>query len=299
MTSYAKELEVASEAVLDAGRYLNEVFGKIRRGELTAQDLALMSKGSHKDYSTGPDRESERRITERLTDYFAGMPLLAEENRSDVRFPHGEGIAVDPLDGTRRFHHGIEEYSVAIQRFKDGEVVWAVVYAPSATNTAHPNYPGELFEGIRGEGVMLNGKPLVMLGPDEDLSQSLILTGYNYQTDLEYFKRDLAGLAPVIQASKDVSRGGSGAYDTCKVAAGRYGTYFERSWGDPWSLAGALMFVEQMGGVTSDYKGRPIDLFRRVFDDGSKKWRFNAQWVASKNEKIHKEVLRLLGELEG
>lgn len=292
---YQIELETTREIILESGRYLHDFFYRIRRGEITDVEIALMAKGGHKDYSTGPDRESERMILTRLREAFPEMPVLAEETQSGVLFPKGEGIAVDPLDGTRRFRNGIEEYSTAISRFVDGTVKWAIVYAPSASNAGFPaEHTGELFEGIRGEGVTLNGKPLVKLNPEKKLRESLIAIGWNYQTDPDYFKRDVLRSAPVIHGSSDASRGGSGAYDTCKVAAGRFGSYYEQSWGDPWSLSGGLMFVEEMDGVVSDYDGRPINLFKKTYDSEKQKERFDIQWVASKNRKIHEEVLRLL-----
>lgn len=293
MPDYRGELETVIGIAKDVGQYLHEEwFCKIKSGEITKGALALISKGSHKDYSTGPDRESERRILARLRDAFGNtIPVLAEETQSGVLFPTGEGWVVDPLDGTRRFRNGIEEYSVAITRFKDNKPIAGVVYAPSASNAGYPaEHTGELFAGVRGEGVTLNGKPLKMLNTDDELKDSLILIGWNYQTGEEYFKMDLAGLADVLPACADASRGGSGAYDCCKIAAGRFGSYFERSWGDPWSLSAGIMFTEQLGGVASDYRGGEIDYFRKRASGRG----FDIQWVVSKNRKIHDEILKRL-----
>lgn len=290
MPRYEKDLKTVREIVLEVGKYLDGIFNKIQSGEI--KNVGIKGKGTIKNYATDHDIASERIILQYLRDAFPELPVLAEETASGIAFPDGAGFAVDPLDGTRGFRHGTGEYTISVARFEDGKAVFGTVYAPSRNNDAYPaRYKGELFEAIRQKGVTLNEKPLVKINSGLDLSQSLVATGWNYFTDVTYLKNDLMKLAPLVSHANDVTRFGSGAYDLCKVAAGRLGSYFERGWGDPWGLSAGLLIVEESDGVTSTYAGKPIDLFHKNVDG-----KYDVQWAASKNRKIHKELLEFLKE---
>ena len=63
------------------------------------------------------------------------------------------------------------------------------------------------------------------------------------------------------------------------LAAGRLDGFYEHSLG-PWDMAAGLLLVEEAGGRTSDFTGRPPRLA-----DG--------QLVAS-NRRIHREMLTIL-----
>lgn len=79
------------------------------------------------------DQEAEEIILKGLTRLVPGLPVLAEEQAASGVFPRttDQFVAVDPLDGTREFVAGRDEYTVNIALVDHGHPVAGVVYAPA------------------------------------------------------------------------------------------------------------------------------------------------------------------------
>ena len=93
---------------------------------------------------TEADRLAERVIVAGLRDAFPLIPVIAEEEVSAGIAPDpGPGAfwLVDPLDGTREFAAGTDDFTVNIGLVRDRRPVLGVVAAPAY---------GELFGGIVG-----------------------------------------------------------------------------------------------------------------------------------------------------
>lgn len=83
------------------------------------------------------DQQAEDIILEALAETATGVPVVAEEAASRGEAPRdcpdltGEFILVDPLDGTRGFIKGRNEFTVNIGFVSDGLPVLGLVYAPA------------------------------------------------------------------------------------------------------------------------------------------------------------------------
>lgn len=132
--AWADDLGVAAAAALAGGA------ATIRH--YRAADLAV------EDGSRGPttvaDRASHDAILETLTALRPGEPVRSEEGGADATADaDGRLWVVDPLDGTREFMAGIDEFSVMVGLAQDGEAVLGVVYRPALD---------QLFVGVSGAG---------------------------------------------------------------------------------------------------------------------------------------------------
>ena len=94
---------------------------------------------------TEADRAAETLIVAGLRAALPGIPVIAEEEVADGRITaaSAEFWLVDPLDGTREFAAGHEEFAVNIGLIRDGRAVLGVVGVPAL---------GEMFGGIVGRG---------------------------------------------------------------------------------------------------------------------------------------------------
>jgi 3'(2'), 5'-bisphosphate nucleotidase len=123
-------LEIIIAAALEAGRAAHEIF----KG-----DLKLARK---KDDSpvTAADHASEAIILRCLRAILPDIPIIAEEEVAAGRVPTigATFFLVDPLDGTREFIAGRDEFTVNIALVRAGVPALGVVYAPAT---------GELFAG--------------------------------------------------------------------------------------------------------------------------------------------------------
>ncbi len=80
-----------------------------------------------------------------LAELAPGVPVIAEEAAYEGRVPEtgGEFFLVDPLDGTREFVRGGNDFTVNIGLIRDGAPALGVIYLPET---------GKLFWGVAGAG---------------------------------------------------------------------------------------------------------------------------------------------------
>jgi 3'(2'), 5'-bisphosphate nucleotidase len=82
---------------------------------------------------TEADQRGEKLILEHLARRFPGVPVISEEDASEVGTPDAIGprfFLVDPLDGTKAFVRGDPHFTVNIGLIEDGRPVAGAVVAP-------------------------------------------------------------------------------------------------------------------------------------------------------------------------
>lgn len=108
---------------------------------------------------TAADRDAEAAILAVLAELAPGVPIVAEEESSAGRQPDPAAcfFLVDPLDGTREYLSGGDDFTVNIALIEHGAPVMGIVYTPvegslwwgSATGGAwHAAWP---IDGVRGD----------------------------------------------------------------------------------------------------------------------------------------------------
>ena len=119
--------QVMEEAALAAGRAI----------------MAIHSAGASVHYKpdsspvTEADEEAERLILSALVRHFPDIPVIAEEAVAAGRIPDissGLFFLVDPLDGTKEFIAGRNEFTVNIALIRDGAPVAGIVLAPALSS---------------------------------------------------------------------------------------------------------------------------------------------------------------------
>ena len=128
MTDHARLLDDIAEAAREAGEAILEV---VRRG---------FDVEEKRDASpvTEADRAAELIILAALARAAPGVPVIAEEEVAAGRIPaHNDTyFLVDPLDGTKEFVRGGDDYTVNIGLIEKGSPRLGVVFAP-ATRRLH------------------------------------------------------------------------------------------------------------------------------------------------------------------
>ena len=119
---------------LAAGRRIMEIVSDGFRAEEKA-DCSPVTKA---------DRDAETIILAGLRAHFPTIPVVAEEEASEGVAPQQVGrvfFLVDPLDGTREFVRGGDDFTENIALIRDQAPVVGVVYAP-ARNALYTGRPG-------------------------------------------------------------------------------------------------------------------------------------------------------------
>lgn len=128
MEDYRRLLNNLAEAAQEAGAAILEI---VRRGfdVETKRDSSPV---------TEADRAAELVILAALARSAPGVPVIAEEEVAAGRIPaHGDTyFLVDPLDGTKEFVRGGDDYTVNIALIEKGAPKLGVVFAP-ATGRLH------------------------------------------------------------------------------------------------------------------------------------------------------------------
>ena len=123
MLTISKELELAIEASLAAGKVIMEVYD-------SGFDV------SYKD-DKSPLTEADRRSNTIINEHLKQMdiPIISEENRQidyDQRKDWNLCWVVDPVDGTKEFIKRNGEFTVNIALVADGAPLLGVIYVPAS-----------------------------------------------------------------------------------------------------------------------------------------------------------------------
>ena len=235
-------LEDIAVAAREAGEAILEI---VRRG----YDV------EHKQDSspvTEADRAAELIILAALAKAAPGVPVIAEEEVAAGRIPaHGDTyFLVDPLDGTKEFVRGGDDYTVNIGLILDGVPRIGAVYAP-ATDRLHG--------GLVGEGAWLedlSGRIAIQTrSPGDELVAVASKSHFNQPT-ADY-------LAEAVGECGYVAIGSSLKF--CIVAEGRADIYPRLSPTSEWDTAAGHAVLLAAGGRVDGPDGQPLAYGKRAF----------------------------------
>jgi myo-inositol-1(or 4)-monophosphatase len=236
MSETARVLELAERLAREAGALQRERY---------ETNLEIRTKSAPIDLVTEVDHACEQLIVGALAAERPDDAIVAEEGGGNDRPDATWRWIIDPLDGTTNYAHGYPRFCVSIGVEHEGIRSVGVVYDPLLD---------ELYCATRGQGAVLNGRPLRVSG-EGDLGRSLIATGFAY--DVHGSPTDnLGNLGAVVKQARGIRRDGSAALNLCYVAAGRFDGYWELKL-HAWDVAAGLLLVEEAGGRVSDLRGGP------------------------------------------
>lgn len=232
---------------------LESIIDIVRRaGELvrSANDVtaATHEKNGPADLVTEYDLAVQRFLRQELLALLPEADFFGEEGQHDALTSPWTFI-VDPIDGTTNFVRGFAYTNISVALAKDGQVEYAVVYAPLA---------GELYAARRGGGATLNGRAIHVSGRDP--GHSLVVCGSTIY-DRSYTDQHFAILRHLYDRCLDYRRFASAALDCCMVACGRAEIFFECRL-SPWDYAAGSLIAQEAGGVAVRLDGSFLDPLR-------------------------------------
>lgn len=190
---------------------------------------------------TAADEAAEAVICEGLARVSPGLPVISEE-RAEQAKPITGGrsvVLVDPLDGTRDYIAGRDEYTINIALVTDGVPVLGVITAP-ALGLVWRGIVGRGAERLEfaGDGQTAPPRPIhVRQAPDRDLTVMVSRSHLDART-----KAYLAGLSPV-----QLIPCGS-ALKFCRLAEGAADHYPRLAPTRDWDVAAGHAILEAAGG---------------------------------------------------
>ena len=199
---------------------------------------------------TRADREAEAILLSGLRQRFPGVPIVAEEEASAGLAPREAGevfFLVDPLDGTREFVRGGDDFTVNVALVRAGVPVVGAVYAP-ACHRLYLGRPGlaEAVETDAGHSPRSRRRIAVRAPASPPV---LVVSRSHGTPETEAY---IAGLGPVER----VSIGSSLKF--CLLAAGCADLYPRMGRTMQWDTAAGDAVLRAAGGVTRGLDGRPF-----------------------------------------
>jgi 3'(2'), 5'-bisphosphate nucleotidase len=235
-------LEPLADAAREAGEAIQTI---VRRGfEVEAK--------SDRSPVTEADRAAELIILAALARAAPGVPVIAEEEVAAGRIPaHGDTyFLVDPLDGTKEFVRGGDDYTVNIGLVEQGVPILGVVFAPAT---------GRLHAGVVGEGAWLDDgaerRAIRTRAASGELT-AVASKSHFTQATADYLA-EAAGLCTYVSVGSSLK--------FCIVAEGQADIYPRLSPTSEWDTAAGHAVLLAAGGRVDGPDGHPLRYGKRAF----------------------------------
>jgi len=242
MTDHARLLEEIAEAAREAGEAILTV---VRRGfDVEAkQDSSPV---------TEADRAAELVILAALARAAPGVAVIAEEEVAAGRIPaHGDVFfLVDPLDGTKEFVRGGDDYTVNIGLIEGGTPKLGAVFAPAT---------GRLHGGLVGEGAWLDegsGQRPIAVRPRSEQLIAVASKSHLNQATIDYLCEAAGGCDYVAIGS---------SLKFCIVAEGKADIYPRASPTSEWDTAAGHAVLLAAGGLVDGPDGDSLRYGKPTF----------------------------------
>ncbi|WP_299480444.1 3'(2'),5'-bisphosphate nucleotidase CysQ [uncultured Roseibium sp.] len=225
------DLQLLETAARQAGELALSFFGQ-------GLETWYKGKGNESPVSEA-DIAVDRFLADRLTSARPDYGWLSEETADDkARLSCSRVFIVDPIDGTRAFLAGGDEWTISLAVVEDGRPIAGSVFCPCRN---------EMFLACRGGGAWLNGTEIKVSEKKEIAGATLTGT------------HSIVSNTDVIAAGfekAEILR--SLAYRLVMVAAGRIDVGAARGGPSDWDLAAADLLVEEAGGSVMGLSGQPL-----------------------------------------
>ncbi len=198
------------------------------------------------------DQRAELIIERGLAALASEIPMIGEESVAAGRIPQcGDRFwLVDPLDGTRGFSKGGDEFTVNIALIEHGAPTWGVVYAP-ATGELYAAEPGSAFSAQCDVATAL-----------PRTSPKPIRTAARKPAQWRIVASTTSGRDPrtsaFVQTLDGVAKHASSSIKFCLVASDQADLYPRFGEVSEWDAAAGHAILRAAGGEIMTLKGEPL-----------------------------------------
>jgi myo-inositol-1(or 4)-monophosphatase len=212
----------------------------------TAERGVVRAKGD-RDFVTDLDQRIQDLMREQLERATPGIGFVGEESSADNVDPGDAFWALDPIDGTSNFIHGLPLCAVSLALVEHGEPVIGVVRAP---------FLNLEYYGVDGFGAFANERR-ISVSDTETIGGAIVSLG-DYAVGVGAVGRNQRRFAITAALAENVERVrmfGSAALDLAWVAEGRTDACVIMS-NKPWDTAAGVLLARESGAIVSDSGGQ-------------------------------------------
>ena len=232
----------AGEAILAVNRRAMKVEGKSDGSPVTEADLA-----------------ADRVIGDGLLRLAPDIPALSEERVQQGKPPYrGSFFLIDPLDGTKEFVSGRDEFTVNLALVTDGTPLLGIIGAPAL---------GWLWRGLVGRGAeRLRLTEMGAAAAEPIRTRSLPKRGDPWIAAVSRSHGDANTEAFIAGRTGAVRKQLGSAVKFGRLAEGAADIYPRLAPTSEWDVAAGCAIVTAAGGKVTDTRGRPLRFGERADD---------------------------------
>jgi 3'(2'), 5'-bisphosphate nucleotidase len=237
----------------EAARVLDDLTAIVARAcaEIRAVSPANLAPRMKADQSpvTAADEASQATIIQGVARLLPDIPVVSEERAEDDHERlDGSFLIVDPLDGTREFLAGRDEFTVNLAIVTRGVPIAGIIAAPKR---------GQLWRGVAG----VKAERLRLLEDGADRQQAIHTREWPRQGAVAAVSRShfdaateafLASFGPILRTAS------GSAIKFCQVAEGAADVYPRLATTCEWDVAAGHALVVAAGGVVKSPQGLPL-----------------------------------------
>ncbi len=254
MENKSKELEVAIEAALEAGKILEKYYDS---------EIAHSTKDD-KSMATVVDNEAEEVIKEKIFRSFPDHSILGEESG----YTEKKGDCtwyIDPLDGTKNFVKHLPLFAVSIALECQKEILVSVIFNPVTKS---------LFYAEKGKGAYLNHKKISV--SKRDLVHSTMCSGKGSSALDRKLARQLMYILPEVLTGLTFRDIGCTALDLAYVASGGFEAGIHVGL-NGYDFAAGTLLIKEAGGKIINFDGT--------------EWKFPDKYFITSNGIFHDKLV--------
>ncbi|WP_199433871.1 inositol monophosphatase family protein [Qaidamihabitans albus] len=222
---------------------------------MTTQAPGTVQAKGDRDYVTELDVRIQHQIRDHLARATPDIDFLGEEEGGGTIDESTDYVwALDPIDGTSNFAHGIPLCATSLALVHRGEPVVGVIIAPFLDLHYH---------AVKGGGAYCNGER-IHASETTDLSRAIVSIG-DYATGpaaAEKNERRFAVTRALAENVERVRMFGAASLDLAWVAHGRTDACVILS-NKPWDMAAGVLTAQESAALVTDAHGQPYELTSR------------------------------------
>lgn len=211
--------------------------GELALGYFRDRDTLVVDVKGAQDWVSEADKNVETFIRQEIAKAWPEDGIFGEEH-GDHSGTSGFDWVIDPIDGTTNFVNGIPAWTIVLAGVSNGKTEFGIIHDPNVAET---------YVGVRGQGAVLNGKPM-SVATGVPLNAGTVSVGYSNRVEAKHV---LPILEALIKRGAMYHRNASGALSLAYVAAGRLLGYVEEHM-NAWDCLAGQLLVHEAGGVIED-----------------------------------------------
>jgi len=232
LPSASEERDALIGAALEAGEAILPMFRDVTIASWSKDDASPVSEADLRANSV----LREAVLSGKRADY----GWLSEESADNLdRLERRRTLVVDPIDGTRAFLRGDDQFTVCLAVIEDGQALASVIFAPARD---------EMYAAAKGQGTQLNGANVKASAMD--CVEGCTMIGAPRMFSHPGW--------PTPWPTMNIDYKNSTSYRMALVAAGTFDATLALAAKADWDSAPGTLIAEEAGAKVSDHRGRPF-----------------------------------------